>query len=73
MLKDIQNVDTRPQALPIVQDLSRYLALVSEDKWDSEEAVLLRKRLDAWARGREPALLRADLDIRMRAFHRHKQ
>ncbi|MEG1726679.1 MAG: AAA family ATPase [Acidaminococcaceae bacterium] len=73
LLKDIQNVDTRPQALPIVQDLSRYLALVSEDKWDSEEAVLLRKRLDAWARGREPALLRADLDIRMRAFHRHKQ
>ena len=38
LLKDIQNVDTRPQALPIVKDLYRYLMLVSEDKWDTDEA-----------------------------------
>ncbi len=73
LLKDIQNVETRPQALPIVKDLARYLQLVSEDEWDSEEAVELRGRLDAWAKGREPALLRADMDIRLRTFRRKKK
>ena len=72
LLKDIQNVDTRPQALPIVKSLTRYLDLVSEDKWDSSEALELRKKLDAWAKGREPALLRADMDIRLRSFRRKK-
>jgi len=43
---------------------------VSEDKWDCPEALELRKSLDKWAAGREPALLRADMDIRMRSFRR---
>lgn len=73
LLRDIQNVDTRPQALPIVQDLKRYLDLVSQDQWDCEEAVKLRKRLDDWARGHEPALIRADMDIRMRQFRRKRR
>ena len=73
LLKDIQNVETRPQALPIVKDLARYLELVGEDKWDSKEALELRARLDEWAQGREPALLRADMDIRMRLFRRGKK
>ena len=73
LLRDIQNVDTRPQALPIVQDLKRYLDLVSQDQWDCEEAVKLRKRLDDWARGHEPALIRADMDIRMRQFRRSRR
>lgn len=72
LLKDIQNVDTRPQALPIVKSLKRYLDLVSDDKWDSEEAILLREKLDKWARGHEPALVKADFDIKMRAFRRKK-
>ena len=73
ILQDIQNVSPRPQKLPIVQDLERYLELVSEDKWDSAEALALRKRLDAWSKGCEPALIRADMDIRMRQFRRrHK-
>ncbi len=70
LLKDIQNVDTRPPVVPVVQDLKRYLRLISEDRWDCEEALELRKRLDKWATGREPALLRADMDIRMRSFRR---
>lgn len=70
LLRDIQNVDTRPQSLPVVKDLKRYLDLVSEDKWDCGEALELRKKLDKWAAGREPALLRADMDIRMRSFRR---
>ena len=73
LLKDIQNVDTRPQALPIVKELSHYLALVAEDKWDSKEALELRKHLDEWAKGREPALLRADMDIRVRNFRRGRK
>ena len=73
LLKEIQNVDTRPQALPIVKTLMRYLELVSEDKWDSLEAIKLREELDKWGKDREPALLRADLDIKMRAYRRKKQ
>lgn len=73
LLKDIQNVETRPQAIPIVKDLARYLELVGEDKWDSKEALELRARLDQWAKGREPALLRADMDIRMRLFRRNRK
>ncbi len=70
LLKDIQNVDARPQCVPVVKELKRYLDLVSEDKWDCPEALELRKSLDKWAAGREPALLRADMDIRMRSFRR---
>lgn len=70
ILQDIQNVQPRSEKLPIVQHLKRYLELVSEDKWDSEEAKTLRKQLDLWAHGNEPALIRADMDIRMRQFRR---
>lgn len=72
ILQDIQNVTLRSERLPIVQSLKRYLELVSEDKWDSEEALTLRKQLDAWSNGNEPALLRADMDIRMRKFRRQR-
>ena len=72
LLRDIQHVETRPASLPIVQTLQRYLQLVNEDKWDSEEALSLRKTLDEWSQGREPALLRADMDIRVRNYRRKK-
>lgn len=73
LLKDIQNVETRPVRLPIVQDLQRYLTLVSKDQWDTPEALELRKKLDDWSRGREPALLRADMDIRIKSYRRKKK
>ena len=72
LLRDIQHVETRPASLPIVKTLQRYLQLVNEDKWDSEEALALRKTLDQWSQGREPALLRADMDIRVRNYRRKK-
>ena len=72
LLRDIQHVESRPASLPIVQALQRYLQLVSEDKWDSEEALALRRKLDEWSQGREPALLRADMDIRVRNYRRKK-
>lgn len=73
ILNDIQNVGPRSKNLPIVKDLERYLELVGEDKWDSEEALSLRKKLDAWSNGHEPLLLKADIDIRMRKFRRAKK
>lgn len=73
LLKDIQNVDTRARALPIVKDLYRYLTLVSEDQWDTDEAKTLRQRLDDWSNGCEPALVRADTEIRMKEFRRKKK
>ena len=72
-MKEIQNVYTRPQALPIVKTLMRYLELVSDDQWDSDEAIALRKELDEWGKNREPALIKADMDIKMRAYRRHKK
>ena len=72
ILQDIQNVTLRSERLPIVQSLKSYLELVSEDQWDTEEALRLRKQLDAWSQGNEPALLRADMDIRMRKFRRKR-
>lgn len=73
ILQDIQNVQPRSERLPIVQSLKHYLQLVSEDKWDTEEALALRKQLDAWAHGNEPELVRADMDIRMRQFRRSRK
>ena len=70
LLEEIQNVQTRPKALPIVKTLRRYLELVSEDQWDTAEAKELRKELDAWGKDREPALIKADMDIKMRAYRR---
>ena len=70
LLHDIQGVESRPSSLPIVKTLQRYLQLVNEDKWDCEEALALRKQLDQWSQGREPALLRADMDIRVRNYRR---
>ena len=72
VLKDIQNVDSRPVNLPIVKDLKRYLELVNADQWDTPEALTLRKRLDDWSQGRDPALLKADMDIRVRNYRRKK-
>lgn len=73
ILSDIQRVSSRPEALPIVKDLYQYLTLVDEDKWDTDEAKELRLRLDEWSKGREPALVRADTEIRMKEFRRKRK
>lgn len=73
LLKDIQHVETRAANLPIVQQLHRYLELVAQDRWDSEEAQSLRKILNEWSQGKEPALLRADMDIRLRRAGRRSR
>jgi len=71
VLLDILKVDSaRVEALPIVEDLKRYQKLVSDDRWDSVEALQLRKKLDRWGGEYEPELTRLDMDIRMKEWDR---
>lgn len=72
ILQEIQQVSSRADYLPIVQDLQTYLKLVEEGKWDTEEAKMLRERLDSWSKGNEPALLRADMNIRLQQRRGHR-
>lgn len=70
ILNEIFGVELRAQNLEIVQKLNRYLELIDDDKWDTEEALKLRQALDEWSRGNEPELIKADIDIRMKEFQR---
>lgn len=67
LLESIQGVHLRPPKVEIVQKLNRYLELVSLNQWSSKEAVGLRAELDAWGQGHESALIKADMDIKLRA------
>jgi predicted ATP-binding protein involved in virulence len=53
----------RPPENTATKELLEYLALVDQDKWDSPEALTLRRKLDVRYQGNEPALLEADLLI----------
>lgn len=70
MLNEVFGTPSRAQNLEIVQKLNRYLALIDDDKWDTEDALALRQELDEWARGHEPELIKADIDIRMKEYQR---
>ncbi len=70
ILKEVFGVDPRAQNLEIVKKLNRYLELIDNDQWDTEEAIQLRQTLDEWSRGNEPELIKADIDIRMMEFQR---
>jgi len=70
LLESIQGVDPRPNTVEPAKLLREYLDLVQQDAWDSEEAIALRKKLDDWGQGFEPALAKVDIDIRMRAYRR---
>ena len=57
------------QVSQVLEELGAdYLAVSSLD-----EAMELRKRLDEWSKGCEPALVRADTEIRMKSFRRKKK
>jgi len=70
ILREVFGVELRAQHLEIVKKLNRYLELIDNDKWDTEEAITLRKMLDEWSQGHEPELTKADIDIRMKQFQR---
>ena len=53
---------------PVTQKLLRYMKLVYADKWESEEAITLRKELERKFKGDEPRLTEADLYIENRKW-----
>lgn len=72
VLDSIQGVNARPKHLPIVQELEEYQSLISHDEWDTPRALELREKLNNWGHGFEPALIKMDMDVRMRAYRRGK-
>jgi len=72
LLDNIFGVNERPQNIKIVQKLNRYLELVDLNLYDKKEAKELREELDHWGAGKEKALLRADMDIRLKEYQRKK-
>lgn len=73
VLLDVLGLDSaRVESLDIVKTLERYQALVSGDKWDSEEALKMRQTLDKWGAEHEPELARLDIDIRMKEWEREQ-
>ncbi|MEC8886203.1 MAG: AAA family ATPase [Pseudomonadota bacterium] len=73
VLKHVFNVDPRPQEVEEVQWLDQYIELVNQDKWDSDEAISLRQKLDAWGKNKETELDQIDIEISLRKFKRSKQ
>ena len=72
VLNRILGIDERPQNLDIVKKLNRYLELVDKNLYDKEEAITLRKELDAWGAGKEKELSKIDMDIRLKEYQRKK-
>lgn len=70
MLEDVLGGDSRPQHIDIVQKLNRYKQLVEDDKWDNDEALILKEELYKWGGQTEVELQRIDTDIRIRKFDR---
>lgn len=70
MLMQVLGVEPRPEQLDIVIKLHKYQNLVSENRWDTEEATELRTELDNWGAEHEPELMRLDLDIRLKELDR---
>ena len=68
ILKQIFNVDSRPQQNEYTQALMRYQSLAYADQWDNQEAKELRKKLNEKYRGAEPLLKEIDLHIENRKW-----
>lgn len=63
LLEDIFGVPARPAKMPKARELEQYLELVQQRKWDTADALRLRRSLDEWGGDQEPKLLEADLAI----------
>lgn len=70
LLNRIFHVDSRPPQDPNTQMLKLYEKLVYADKWASEEALDLRKKLDEIFAGEEPKLTELDLHIENRQWEK---
>ena len=65
VLSTVMGVDERPSGNNFVQVLESYTRLLSDDRGDSDEAMSLRRELEEIS-PRDPALDRADIEIRRR-------
>ena len=65
VLSTVMGVDERPSGNSFVQTLESYTRLVSDGRGESEDAVVLRRKLEELS-PRDPALDRADIEIRRR-------
>lgn len=63
LLEDIFRVESRPPQDENTLILKEYQKMVYEDKWATEDAILLRKKLDVVFQGNEPELTNLDLYI----------
>ena len=70
ILNQVLGVDSRPSNVDVVRKLHRYQQLVTEDRWDTDEALQLREALDQWGAEHEPELSRLDMDIRLKELDR---
>ncbi len=74
VLEDVFDVDPRPTwNIESTDWLKQYTDLVNKDLWDSEKAIALRKKLDAWGKNKETELDKIDIEISLRAFKRSKK
>ena len=68
LLHDVLGLkDSRPP-IQAVEELKEYLALVDQEKWESNRAKELRSILDVRYQGYEPRLFEADLHIENRMW-----
>ena len=65
VLSIVMGVDERPSGNSFVQGLESYTRLVSDGRGESDEAAILRRKLEELS-PRDPALDRADIEIRRR-------
>lgn len=68
ILDRVFGVSAEKSPNPVTQMLLQYMKLVYADKWDSEEAIALRKELEEKFKGDEPRLMEADLYIENRKW-----
>ncbi|WP_447507976.1 AAA family ATPase [Acinetobacter lactucae] len=74
VLENVFDVDPRPEWLiESTEWLKKYTDLVNKDLWDSDEAIDLRKKLDAWGKNKEMELDKLDVEISLRSFKRSKK
>ena len=71
VLSVVMGVDQRPPENPFTRALDQYRHLIREGRWESEEALALRASLEEMS-PHDPALDRADLEVRRRTVFRQR-
>lgn len=65
ILDEILGVSQRSRDLPVVKDLLKYQEYVESGKWDSAEAKTLKRRIDAWGKGKDAEVDRLEMEVEL--------